>query len=610
MIPLFLLSALLSTNPALAQGPDALSSLFKSVTSFLNGPVRRAPRVAAVMAVRGGIPTDQGEDLDLRLLDRARALRAALLRPDPAPGDARALASIYEALAASEFVQTLAVAGGVTEKIAESKNEAADALAKWATAPRARPLPGKVKALMTGPASVIDDKALVAAGWGGYVRALSPSNARPLGTKPGWSAPSDAARLDEALKSVRDSLSHQKLDPEAEANAHVLAGRLLRALAQTDMRGEADAGSATSSAASPPPVVDDGDAPAPAAEVPFDPKAIYQKAAKSVGLIICASNEGSGELGTGSIVDAGRRRLLTNAHVVIRDSTREPWPVIRVYFKPTRMSGDPKKDMVDPIEGRVIAFDRALDLALVELPRLPAGAGAIALGDPRAIDIGDRVATIGHPEQGGLWTLTTGVISSLVANIGGVSGKNAFQTDASINRGNSGGPLLDARGHIVGVNTSMARKATDGLAITAVNFAVRSDVARTWMAAHDQPLAYGTGPAAPAAVASVSAPAAVSAAAAPAAPAAAPTPTAAPAVAPATPPASAATTSTLAPTTPAPATTAPAVSAPAAPQAAPKRVTITESKPYNAEDVIAAEIAKMEELGDEMHQEIQKKLGR
>ena len=568
MILFLFLSALLSPGPAAAQSPDSgpLAALFASVSSFLNGPVLRSPRVAAVAAVRGGIPSDQGEDLDQRLLDRARVLRAALLRPDPSSGDARALASVYEALAASEFVQALAVQGDDSENIAVAKNKAATELSKWSSEPRARPLPAEVKALLTGPVFAIDDKALVAAGWGGYVRALSPSDDRPLGEKPGWAPAPDAARLDEALRSVRDSLREKKLDPAPEADAHVLAGRLLRALAQADLRGRADAESVAAAGASGFSEFDEGPAPAASADVPFDPKSIYRKAAKSVALIVCASSEGSGEIGTGSVVDAARRRILTNAHVVIREATRAPWPVVRVYFKPARMTGDAKRDMTDPVEGRVVAFDRALDLALVEVPRLPPGAGALALDDPRGVEVGDRVAAVGHPEQGGLWTLTTGVISTLVADVGGVKGKNAFQTDTGINRGNSGGPLLDARGGIVGVNTSMARKAADGLAITSVNFALRSDVARRWMAAQNETLAYGG--------------------AASAAPVAAEN------------------------SKVRPVETAAAAPSPVPAPASPKQVTITESRPYDRDAVIAAEIAKMEELGDEMHQDIQRKLGR
>ncbi|OGS37821.1 MAG: hypothetical protein A2506_08295, partial [Elusimicrobia bacterium RIFOXYD12_FULL_66_9] len=305
-------------------------------------------------------------------------------------------------------------------------------------------------------------------------------------------------------------------------------------------------------------------------DVPFEPRAIYQKASKSVVLILCASSEGSGELGTGSVVDVARRRILTNAHVVIRDSTRQPWDTVHIYFKPSKLTGDPKRDLVNAVDGKVVAWDKALDLALVEVPSLPSGTPAIALDDPRNVSVGDRVAAIGHPEQGGLWTLTTGVVSTVVADMGGVKGKDVFQTDTSINRGNSGGPLLDASGRIIGVNTLMSRKAADGLAITSVNFAVRADVARRWMSAQGLKLAYGDTSAASIAVASVTpTPAPAPRPVVAAKPAARPTPAAAPA----------------------------------------KPMQISETKPYayDPDALIEAEIAQMEDLESEMKNEIQRR---
>ncbi len=166
--------------------------------------------------------------------------------------------------------------------------------------------------------------------------------------------------------------------------------------------------------------------------------------------------------------------------------------------------------------------------------------------------------------------------------MGGVKGKNAFQTDTSINRGNSGGPLLDSNGRIVGVNTSMARKAADGLAITSVNFAIRSDVARAWMAAQNEAVAFGGGAPVSSADVASNAPVARGPSRAVAAAAPAPAPSPAPAPRPAR----------------------------AAARPAAKPVTITESKPFSREDVIAAEVAKLEQMGDEMHDEIQKKLSK
>lgn len=534
-----LLLALLMTVPpvsaaAARQKGGTVTSLLERVAGYLRGPAKKARRVAGVAAVRSGIPTDQGEDLDQRLLDRAHVLRQGLLRPDASADEERSLRAIYSALAASQFAQALSVVGG-----AEAKPDASSALESWAGE---TPLPGEVKTLLTGPASRINDKALVAAGWGAYARALTPSGVRLREAKAGWTVPSETARLDESLKSVRGTTLERALDDDSKAKAHLLAGQLLLALAQSELKGQA--APAAAAAALP---ADDEPAAVAAAEVPFEPRAIYQKASKSVVLILCASSEGSGELGTGSVVDAARRRILTNAHVVIRDSTRQPWETVHVYFKPAKLAGDPKRDLAGAVEGKVVAWDQALDLALVEVPSLPPGTAALGLDDPRNVSVGDRVAAIGHPEQGGLWTLTTGVVSTLVADMGGVQGKDVFQTDTSINRGNSGGPLLGASGRIIGVNTSMSRKAADGLAITAVNFAVRSDVARRWMSGQGLPLAYvGTSPAA----------------------ASAPRPTAA---------------------------------------AAPVQISETKPYDYNPDALIEAEIKQMEDLESEMQGEIRRR---
>jgi serine protease Do len=88
---------------------------------------------------------------------------------------------------------------------------------------------------------------------------------------------------------------------------------------------------------------------------------------------------------------------------------------------------------------------------------------------------------IGHPEQGGLWTLTTGTISAEFENFNATQGKSVFQTETGLNRGNSGGPLLDTDGRMIGVNTAIARVAPDGLPITSISFSLKSNVAKRWM---------------------------------------------------------------------------------------------------------------------------------
>ncbi|MDX6769568.1 MAG: serine protease, partial [Elusimicrobiota bacterium] len=501
-----LLAALLAASPSCAASAQdrSVSALLKRVSDYLNKKsIRAAQRTAAVAAVRGGIPTDMGEDLDARLLDRAQSLRAALLGPSPSDADAAALSLVHGALAASQWVQALSLPEGGT-----ARADAAKSLDAWA---RRTALPSKVRVLLTGPASRIDDRELVKAGWGTYARALTPS-VPARAPVAGWTPRPEVARLDESLRALKASWIEKQLPPAEQAATHALAGQLYAALAAADLRGEPPAPSVLAAAAAapsaaPPPRPIRLDSGATVIEnagpvddtPPFDPRDVYQRAAPAVAFILCSAPDGTGEIGTGSLIDA-EGRVLTNAHVVVRDSTRAPWPTVRVYFKPAKMTGDPKRDLREPAVGRVVAWDSALDLAVVAIDP-PQGRRPLALGDPSRVQVGERVAAIGHPEQGGLWTLTTGVVSTLAADLGGVKGKDAFQTDASINRGNSGGPLLDAAGRVVGVNTLMSRKAADGLAITAVNFAVRSDVARRWLAERaGVSLAYARGaPLAPAA---------------------------------------------------------------------------------------------------------------
>ena len=301
-------------------------------------------------------------------------------------------------------------------------------------------------------------------------------------------------------------------------------------------------------------------------------KEIYQKDAPSVVLILAGRPSGQGELGTGSVIDASGR-VVTNAHVIVDDKTGQPFPSIRVYMKPAKITGDPKEDLANPISAKVARYDRALDLAVLELdrnPRVP----ALNLGDDAGVETGDPVVAIGHPEQGGLWTLTQGVVSTVLADLGGVQGKDAFQTDASINRGNSGGPLIDRSGTIIGINTSMARKAADGLTITSVNFSIKSSIARRWLYGDSRPAAAAAAPASPAV--------AVADAAVPEAPAAPPVDNHA---------------------EPAP---APVASLPPAPKTKP--VMVTPAKPYRAEDLIEKQMKEMDDMGDEMHDEIQRRM--
>ncbi|WP_455388627.1 S1C family serine protease, partial [Petrachloros mirabilis] len=130
---------------------------------------------------------------------------------------------------------------------------------------------------------------------------------------------------------------------------------------------------------------------------------------------------------------------------------------------------------------RVVSFSQPLDLALLKLEGTPGPFPVLGLDDSDKTEIGDRVVAIGHPEQGGLWTLTTGTISAEFDNFNAVKGKSVFQTETGLNRGNSGGPLLDTHGRMIGVNTAIARVAADGLPITSISFSLKSNVAKRWL---------------------------------------------------------------------------------------------------------------------------------
>lgn len=221
----------------------------------------------------------------------------------------------------------------------------------------------------------------------------------------------------------------------------------------------------------------------------YTPKEIYQTIGPGVVLILASDDGRAGSGGTGSIIRADGL-VITNAHVVINKETNQPYRRLSLFLKPDRVTGNMDKDLTRRVEGNLLAYDAALDMALLRMENPPAGLTVVSLGDPENAAIGDPVVAIGHPETGGLWTLTTGTISAEIENFNGVKGKDIFQTETSLNRGNSGGPLLDGRGAMVGVNTLISRKAADGLTITSINFAVKSSVARRWLATQDVTVPY------------------------------------------------------------------------------------------------------------------------
>jgi len=164
--------------------------------------------------------------------------------------------------------------------------------------------------------------------------------------------------------------------------------------------------------------------------------------------------------GTGVIVSADGE-ILTNAHVV------EGATVIRV-----RLAGE-----TEPREARLLASDPGNDLALLRMSGDEFDAAVFA--DPDSVRIGDDVVAIGFAlGLDGDPSVTLGIVSALDRTIGtdGFFLDGLIQTDAAISSGNSGGPLANARGEVVGINTAVARD-TATSAATNVGFAISASEA-------------------------------------------------------------------------------------------------------------------------------------
>jgi serine protease DegQ len=163
-------------------------------------------------------------------------------------------------------------------------------------------------------------------------------------------------------------------------------------------------------------------------------------------------------VGSGVIVSA-QGILLTNNHVV-------------------EDAGEIDVRLADGREARaeVVGTDPETDLAVlrIKLDKLP----VITLGRSQDLQVGDALLAIGNPFNVGQ-TVTAGIVSALGRNGLGLSTFESFiQTDAAINPGNSGGALINAQGHLVGINTAIYSPSGGSLGI---GFAIPTDVAQKVM---------------------------------------------------------------------------------------------------------------------------------
>jgi putative serine protease PepD len=183
-------------------------------------------------------------------------------------------------------------------------------------------------------------------------------------------------------------------------------------------------------------------------------------AQSSPAVVKATAGSGADErLGSGFLVDA-RGRILTNAHVLGSAKSAT------VTFE------DGTEERAD-----VLGRDESTDLAVLNVASVPRSAHPLPLGRSGDLVVGDPVIAIGNP-FGLERTATTGIVSALKRIISSPNDfdiQNVIQTDAAINQGNSGGPLLDARGRVVGINSQIASESggNDG-----IGFAIPIDTIR------------------------------------------------------------------------------------------------------------------------------------
>jgi len=173
-------------------------------------------------------------------------------------------------------------------------------------------------------------------------------------------------------------------------------------------------------------------------------------------------------LGSGFIVNAEKGIVVTNNHVVadadevniiLQDGTTIP--------------------------AKVVGTDTKTDLAVMQIPTDKYTLKAVKFGDSDSMRVGDPVLAIGNPYGLG-GTVTSGIISARARNINSGPYDDFLQTDAAINRGNSGGPMFNMRGEVIGINTAIFSPSGGSVGI---GFAIPSSLAKTVV---EQIQKYGT----------------------------------------------------------------------------------------------------------------------
>ncbi|MFL5819987.1 MAG: S1C family serine protease [Solirubrobacteraceae bacterium] len=207
----------------------------------------------------------------------------------------------------------------------------------------------------------------------------------------------------------------------------------------------------------------------------FDPAAIYRREAPGVVTVISEfargqlpeqlGGGGARGLGSGFVLN-GRGDIATNAHVVALGATARRARAVYVQF------GDRNE-----VPARIVGVDPNSDVALLRVDPAGLTLRPLPLGGNAHLLVGAPVAAIGSP-YGEPQSLSIGVISALHRTIESLTEfqiSDAIQTDAAINRGNSGGPLVDGRGRVIGINSQIS---STGGGAEGVGFAVPIDTVK------------------------------------------------------------------------------------------------------------------------------------
>ena len=191
---------------------------------------------------------------------------------------------------------------------------------------------------------------------------------------------------------------------------------------------------------------------------------VYQRDSSGV-VSIKATNERGGDTGTGIVLNS-EGLILTNNHVISEGLS-------------ISVSTGKSSNVSRPAS--VVGADANSDLALIKVDPSGLGLMPLKLVSSSSVQVGDSVYAIGNP-YGLDETLTKGIVSALDREIGAPNGapiKGAIETDAALNPGNSGGPLLNAQGEVIGVNSQIASDASSAGSgqpgSTGVGFAISSN---------------------------------------------------------------------------------------------------------------------------------------